>query len=450
MNRKGFTLVELLAVIILLSILSSIAIFLVGDVIKTSREKLTDTQIKNIEEAAKSYYLEEGINDEVYTLDNTKSCVNLSYLIDKGYINDDKIRLLVDNKEINGSVNIIYKANQYSYEYNEDVCKNVMPNVIKTILNDNPLQEEIEGMFNYTNEGRQTTNGEINTKFVTNGLYSTEDDDGTSYYFRGNVNNLIQFGEYNEDYYACVNNGIEYIVDEDNTCSIGTKTLKFSKDTPIYFRIVRITGDNTLRLIYNDKISNSDYAGTNYSSVSSVGYISENQVSSNVKNVVDKWYKLVFKNTIYDKYIVEGKFCNDVTGLTSTGSDYTPYAADSRYQNGTPTLKCPIDNQNFGGILNLKAGLITLDELMYAGYKSTVSTNNYLSNYNSSVFTMTASNGALNSMKWVFSYNKNISTTGVGTFWANVVPVINVDVTDLTISGSGSVDDPYVLTPKQN
>ena len=40
---------------------------------------------------------------------------------------------------------------------------------------------------------------------VTNGLFEAEDEDGVSYYFRGNVeNNNVQFGEYPSDYYVYI------------------------------------------------------------------------------------------------------------------------------------------------------------------------------------------------------------------------------------------------------
>ena len=79
--------------------------------------------------------------------------------------------------------------------------------VLNKILSDNELKEEIPHMFNYASNGTQydpndeddyTTNP--NPEYITNGLYSMEDEDGVSYYFRGNVdNNYVQFGEYSED-----------------------------------------------------------------------------------------------------------------------------------------------------------------------------------------------------------------------------------------------------------
>lgn len=53
--KKGFTLVELLAVITLLGLLSLIVVPVVDKLIKDSEEELYQTQIKNIEDGAKNW-----------------------------------------------------------------------------------------------------------------------------------------------------------------------------------------------------------------------------------------------------------------------------------------------------------------------------------------------------------------------------------------------------------
>ena len=127
MNNKAFTLTELLAVIILLTLLTSIVVFSVGSVLNTSKENLTKTQISNIEKAAETYYLREGIDDTDYNLDETEDCVNLSYLIENGYIDDDEIENFVNNNKLDGSVEINYNSNQYTYKYKENKCVIVTP-----------------------------------------------------------------------------------------------------------------------------------------------------------------------------------------------------------------------------------------------------------------------------------------------------------------------------------
>ena len=77
--------------------------------------------------------------------------------------------------------------------------------VLDKILSDNELKQEIPHMFNYASNGNYTNydmEALNNPNYITEGLYSNVDEDGTTYYFRGDTNNNnIQFGEYEKDYY---------------------------------------------------------------------------------------------------------------------------------------------------------------------------------------------------------------------------------------------------------
>ena len=77
------------------------------------------------------------------------------------------------------------------------------------------------------------------------GMYSAQDDLGTSYYFRGAVdNNWVKYGKYTKDMYNC-NNGTISATDTGNSC---TKIASNGDD--MYWRIIRINGDNSIRMIY--------------------------------------------------------------------------------------------------------------------------------------------------------------------------------------------------------
>ena len=78
-----------------------------------------------------------------------------------------------------------------------------VPLTTQKILEDNELQVEKTNMFNYASNGSYISsfNNQDGPQYgsepsqVTNGLYSMNDEDGTSYYYRGNVtNNNVQFG----------------------------------------------------------------------------------------------------------------------------------------------------------------------------------------------------------------------------------------------------------------
>lgn len=55
MNKKGFTLVELLAVIILLGVMALIATITISNEIRENKQALYDIQISNIKEAARTW-----------------------------------------------------------------------------------------------------------------------------------------------------------------------------------------------------------------------------------------------------------------------------------------------------------------------------------------------------------------------------------------------------------
>ena len=75
--------------------------------------------------------------------------------------------------------------------------------VLNKILSDNELKTEIPKMFNYASNGMQYRASEANPDYITNGLYSSSDEDGITYYYRGDIdNNNLVFGVYDEDYYV--------------------------------------------------------------------------------------------------------------------------------------------------------------------------------------------------------------------------------------------------------
>ena len=225
----------------------------------------------------------------------------------------------------------------------------------------------------------------------TVGIYKTEDDLGTSYYFRGDVsNNYVYFANK-------------------------------------YWRIIRINGDGTIRMIYdgtsahdngesstdrqistsafNSSTNDNANIGYMYGTVGSSTYETthSNTNDSTIKKVLDTWYTSNIKGTTNEQYVVDAIYCNDreLQSGTGTGDDETYYKAYNRnYTNKTPTLKCKQVNDRFtrettvsgvigNGALTYPIGLITVDEAAYAGglyYQSDGSANNskyylYTGNY---------------------------------------------------------------------
>ena len=97
MNRKGFTLVELLACLALLGLILCIGLFVTRGTLSTSLSTLTDVSEKQIYDAAEIYTVENNVKwtnfDELeYT------CLNVKELVEKGYFKEEEVTSYKDNK----------------------------------------------------------------------------------------------------------------------------------------------------------------------------------------------------------------------------------------------------------------------------------------------------------------------------------------------------------------
>ena len=124
MNKriKGFTLVELLAVIVILSLLLLVAVTTVSSQFKNSKDDLYDTQLNNIKLAAEMW----GSDNKV-KLNSINDCVSLTlgYLKEEGYV-DINIKNTYTGelfKDDEVFVNITKETNRYKYEVEDDSSK---------------------------------------------------------------------------------------------------------------------------------------------------------------------------------------------------------------------------------------------------------------------------------------------------------------------------------------
>ena len=297
------------------------------------------------------------------------------------------------------------------------------------------------------------------------GIYETEDDWGTSYYFRGAAeNNYLKFAGF-------------------------------------YWRIIRINGDGSIRIIYdgtsthvngessaNRQISTSAYNSSNndnayvgymYGSTGSNSYATthENTYPSIIKGVLDEWYTANITNKGYgDKISKEAGFCNDRKVYTGPsweghgelgyGTNLTTYDVTSRFMqwdNGknlwkntqNPTLKCsqlrndmftPIGSSKGNKKLNSPIGLITADEAAFGGGKGGRDNQSYYLYTGQDYWTMSPS--YLGSSAFMFLVNTggqiNNNHANVGVAYG-VRPVINLANNVVIKSGNGTISSPYEI-----
>lgn len=119
MKNKGYSLVELLAVIIILSLIITISIPIINSSLLKSKEKSLNNQKKAIISAGRKYATEHTnvLPDET----NNISTIRVDLLKSEGFIDKDKIINPVTEEEMNGCVLIMYGIDneEYHYEYND-------------------------------------------------------------------------------------------------------------------------------------------------------------------------------------------------------------------------------------------------------------------------------------------------------------------------------------------
>ncbi len=308
------------------------------------------------------------------------------------------------------------------------------PYFYEQILEDNP---NVETRTDFSTVFTESNNG--------NTIYKASGQDGLdTYYFAGAVtNNYVKFAGY-------------------------------------YWRIVRINEDNSVRLIYAGT-SADDTAGfistsQKYNSINDnsayVGYMyTESQqygtgTNSPIKTLVDNWYASNLNS--YSGYISKTAiYCNDRTvgsgTWSATGSTFY-YAAYTRLRtNKTPTFACSNANDRFtaststgNGKLTYPIGLITADEISYAGGLYGTNNSNYYIAQNASSgaswwWTMSPDYWSSNySYAYVF-YVGGSSATGrlynsLVSITRGVRPVISLKSCVLASGGSGTASDPYTIS----
>ena len=275
------------------------------------------------------------------------------------------------------------------------------------------------------------------------GIWETQDDYGTTYYFRGAAeNNYVQFAGY-------------------------------------YWRIVRINGDGSIRLIYdgtsahaNGEISDDRQIGTSafnggYNDNAYVGYMygstgassysatHANTNSSTIKTTVDNWYKTNIVDAGYSDKVADVIYCNDRSLYSGTGygTTLTYYGGFQRIVEGNnPVLTCTNQNDRFtvedtskgNGALTYPVGLITVDEAEMAGTNRNSS--------NSSFYLYTGQQYWTMSPYYFSSGNAyEFRVISRGNFYYNYVylshgvrPVLSLK-SDISVTGSGTQSDPWVV-----
>ena len=119
MNKKAFTLTELLGVIVILAIIAIIAFPSVLGLLNNSQNE-TDTAMQNFAITAAREYVNDNMDSYPKALEGkTKTYSNLKVqtLIDNGYISSTTISKEKNCEMLNDEIKITSDSTKYSYEY---------------------------------------------------------------------------------------------------------------------------------------------------------------------------------------------------------------------------------------------------------------------------------------------------------------------------------------------
>ena len=301
-------------------------------------------------------------------------------------------------------------------------------------------------------------------------LASTPDDYGTSYYFRGAVkNNYVEFANKCWRIVRVGGDGsVKLILHNDNTAKAANPCNSANNSTTAAF--ARYSG-TTYKSAFNTNTDDNAYVGFMYGTPGSSTYADThaNTNKSTILTNLETWYNNNLKT--YESVIDDNVWCNDKTNVTDTtykplwgdvnglglgyGKNVTYYGATKRLVStsdsagGTgPSLKC---NGELSKI-NSKVGLITADELAFAGYAYNIrNTVTYLKENTSGEWWSLSPSDYISiyANVWnVKSYGTYFTTGHGGTGGSGVQdsygvrPLISLKSTT-NVTGNGSSDKPY-------
>ena len=312
-------------------------------------------------------------------------------------------------------------------------------------------------------------NNEVKTPITTPGaaistasealLASTEDDYGTSYYFRGAVkNNYVEFANKCWRIVRIVGGGsVKLVLHNDNTTGAANPCSSANNSTNAAF--ARYSG-TTYTSAFNRNKDDNAYVGFMYGTAGASDYASAhaNTNKSTILTNLEAWYNNL---KTYESVIADTVWCNDKTNVTDTSYDpwsITPngrgYSKNVTYYGATqrlvsasksaggtgPSLKC---NGELSKITS-KVGLITADELAFAGYAyGTDNTTTYLQENATDTYWWSLSpldfyygSACVWSVSSGFFGDRNVDVNGAGR------PSISLKSTT-NVTGNGTSENPY-------
>ena len=252
----------------------------------------------------------------------------------------------------------------------------------------------------------------------------------------------------------------------------------------IYWRIIRTNADGSIKLLYagtspdtekayigksafNSTDGDPMYVGYKYGTTGSLENNRLNTNNSTIKTYIDNWYKNNL--TAYTKYLSnDAVYCNDrnlASGQTYSTTKAFNYASYERiYTNKQPTYNCTnmsdvFSVNNTSAKLDYPVGLMTIDELSYAGGQASINLTAPYAWYYTNANGESSYGGdyfwALSPGRWYGSFSRVwhvCDSRFPGSLYNGYVdvstavrPSVSLSSCNLIFRGNGSPENPYVI-----
>lgn len=398
MKKEGFTLVELLAVVVIIGITYLIIFPSVTSFIDKSKEKSYNIQVDLIEKASKKWVVDntdELLKKDPYHLNNIN--LTLTTLKKEGYLQDMFIENPKTKKIMTGCVVVSYQSNKNQYEYTYEDGKDTYS---KDDTKENKRAEEMAGCNN--KKGYIYTYFKNNNKLekTSGNKNSNGDDIKLSEIFADTLISKKDSG--------LVNLGNEYFFQGLNP----TNYVKIDGYDTIWNVLSINTSDKTIKLVASAKTINSTFLAS--SSFNANSYESSSDLKTTLESKINELSSNIIKNDV--------NF--NVGGITDISKGYDIISSEE-------------SNNIFTG----KIGIITASEYLKTKNENG---NTYLSPTNSgTVWTMNFSNNN----HVIINTDGNLSTAPIDANSRFVYPTIVINANVIKKSGTGtSTTDPYVIS----
>ena len=183
-----------------------------------------------------------------------------------------------------------------------------------------------------------------------------------------------------------------------------------------------------------------------------------NTTDSKIKTTIDNWYKT--NMTSYTDKLEDTIYCNDRTitegpllSKDTSGTGYSYFAGYTRIKTHKPSLDCSNSNDAFtvsssigNGKLTYPVGLITIDEVMYAGGRDLRQNSTYYL-YTNQKWWLGSPDSFYNFQPYAWFVDSSGSLSSIGALYNNygVRPVVSLAPSIEISSGSGTSTDPYIV-----